>query len=80
MAYDNTNRGTLSKNDKKTEEKHADYKGTANIDGTEFWISGWVKQGQRGTFLSLSFQEKDGQGGNKRQPARSNQPEGDLPF
>ena len=28
MEYDNTNRGVLFKHDKKTDEKHPDYKGS----------------------------------------------------
>ena len=57
--FDNTNRGSLFKNDKKTEEKHPDMSGSINIDGTEYWISGWKKQSKAGTgFISLSVRPK----------------------
>lgn len=49
--YDNTNRWTLFKNDRKDSDKHPDYNGTLNVDGVEFWISGWIKEGKRGKFF-----------------------------
>jgi hypothetical protein len=58
--FDNTNRGSLFKNDKKTEEKHPDMSGSINIDGVEYWISGWKKQSKAGTgFISLSVRTKE---------------------
>ena len=54
IEYDNTNRGVLFKNDRKTSDKHPDYKGSANIDGRDFWVSAWIKKGQKGTFMSFS--------------------------
>ena len=54
------NSGVLFKNDKKTEEKHPDMSGSINIDGTEYWISGWKKQSKAGTgFISLSVRTKE---------------------
>jgi len=60
--YDNNMRGLISKNDRKTEDKHPDIKGQCEIDGTEYWISGWHKERKDGTgkFYSLVFQAKDG--------------------
>lgn len=58
--FDSTNRGTLFKNDKKTEEKHPDMSGSINIEGVEYWISGWKKQSKAGTgFISLSVRAKE---------------------
>jgi len=60
MEFDNTNRGILAKNDKKTEKKHPDFSGSINIDGVEHWISGWKKQSKQGNnFISLSVRPKD---------------------
>ena len=57
--FDNTNRGSLFKNDKKEEEKHPDMNGTINIEGTEYWISGWKKVSKAGSgFISLSVRPK----------------------
>ena len=69
--FDNTNRGSLFKNDKKTEEKHPDMSGTINIDGTEFWISGWKKTSKAGTgFISLSVRPKQDQASKPSVPAK----------
>jgi hypothetical protein len=58
--FDNTNRGSLFKNDKKTEEKHPDMSGSINIDGTEYWISGWRKKSKADVgFISLSVRPKE---------------------
>ena len=66
--FDNSNRGSLFKNDKKTEDRHPDMSGSINIDGTEYWISGWKKQSKAGTgFISLSVRPKE-QTRQSRQP------------
>jgi hypothetical protein len=57
--YDNTNRGTLFTNDRKTSEKHPDLKGSINIEGKEYWLSGWFKTGKSGGFTSLSASPKE---------------------
>lgn len=41
MSYDNTNSGFIGKNNKKETDKHPDITGSINIDGKEFWLSGW---------------------------------------
>lgn len=58
--YDNNNSGVLFKNDRKESERHPDFKGNAEVNGVEYWVSGWKKQGKSGnTFISLSFQPKE---------------------
>jgi hypothetical protein len=61
MSYDNTNRGILSRNDKKEADNHPDFKGEINVDGTDYWLSGWVKERKDGSgrFFSLSVKPKD---------------------
>lgn len=62
--YDNTNRGVLFKNSRKQTENHPDYTGSINIDGTEYWLSAWIKESRAGNkFLSLSI-------GDEKEPAR----------
>src|SRR4051794_4592130 len=58
--YDNTNRGIVSKNTRKEKDTHPDIKGSINIEGVEYWLDGWQKQGSKGTFYSLSAKPKDG--------------------
>lgn len=55
MAYDNTNRWTLNKNDRKEKDTHPDYKGKLNVDGVDYWIDGWIKEGANGKFISGSL-------------------------
>lgn len=66
MSYDNTNKGVLFKNKKKETDKHPDYNGSINIDGTDYWLSAWINEAQDGSkYMSLSKGEaKDKQSGN----------------
>lgn len=58
--FDNTNRGVLFKNQKKTTDKHPDYNGSINVDGKEMWLSAWIKESKNGgKFMSLSVQDKE---------------------
>lgn len=63
MASDRDNSGTLSRNDRKQKPSHPDHRGSCVIDGKEYWISAWVKEGPNGRFFSLAFQPKDQQQG-----------------
>lgn len=58
VDYDNTNRGSLFRNEDKKSEKHADYGGTINVGGVEYYLNAWIREGKRGKFLSLSVKEK----------------------
>lgn len=70
MAYDNNLRGIISKNERKEKDTHPDIKGQCEINGTEFWISGWLKvrNDGEGRFYSLSFEPKQKQA--KPEPQR----------
>ena len=70
MAYDNTNRWTLNKNDRKEKDTHPDYKGKLNVDGVDYWIDGWIKEGANGKFISGSLKPVELRGDFQRnQPA-----------
>jgi hypothetical protein len=60
MAYEaKPNSGTLFKNDRKQTEKHPDYTGSwKDANGKEWQLAAWVKQGAKGSFMSLSASEK----------------------
>jgi hypothetical protein len=64
-TYDNRNRGALfSERDKKTKDDDRDYSGSINVEGTEFWLSAWIKTSKKGTkFLSLSVKPKEERSG-----------------
>ena len=53
MSYDNTNRFVLFKNNKKETDNHPDYTGSITLpDGTEHYLSAWIKDGKSGKFMS----------------------------
>lgn len=63
MTYDNTNRGSIWKNDRKEKDTHPDFKGSANVNGVEYWVSAWKRKADanpKSPALSFSFQVKDG--------------------
>ena len=55
MAFDKTNTATLSKNLKKEQPNHSDYKGSINLNGVEHWFDAWIKEGNNGKFLSCKI-------------------------
>lgn len=61
MTYDNTNRGVLFINDRKERDNQPDRTGSINIEGVEYFLDGWIKDGSKGKFLSLSVKRKDKQ-------------------
>jgi len=54
--YDNS--GILFRADK-TKDNDRDYRGTMTVDGVEYWLSAWIKDGKKGKFLSLALKPKD---------------------
>jgi hypothetical protein len=62
MAYElKDGQGTLFVNDKEGNDKRPDRRGELNIGGTIYRLSGWIKKGQNGQWLSLSAEEKQTQ-------------------
>jgi hypothetical protein len=61
-GYDNTNKGILGRNDRKTQDNHPDFSGSINVDGRDYWLSGWIKERKDGSgrFFSLSVKQKNG--------------------
>jgi hypothetical protein len=47
--------GALFKNDKKEKPSHPDYRGDCTIKGRKFWMSAWIKEGQKGKYMSVAF-------------------------
>jgi hypothetical protein len=52
------NSGYLSRNTDKTKPDDRDYRGSITIAGVEYWLSGWVKENERGKFLKLVAKPK----------------------
>ena len=60
MAYEHKDlSGSLFVNNRKEKAGHADWRGSAKIGDTEYWIDGFSKEGQKGPWLSLTFKPKD---------------------
>lgn len=57
--YDNTNRGVLFKNNRKEKETQPDMTGAINIEGVEYYLNGWMKEGNSGKRISLSVKLKE---------------------
>jgi len=55
------NSGVLFANDKKDNDKAPNYKGNMMVDGQEYWLSAWVKEGKNGKFLGLAVSPRDAQ-------------------
>lgn len=56
MAYDNTNRGSIWKNDKKEKDTHPDFTGSINVEGKDYWLNGWKrKEGAPAKAPAMSF-------------------------
>ncbi len=65
MAYDTPyqqpdNSGSLFKNDRKESEGHPDYKGSALINGVEYWLSAWINKDKNGkSYLKTKYTPKE---------------------
>jgi hypothetical protein len=56
------NSGALFKNDRKETANHPDYRGSITIDGTDYWLSAWIKVSQKDNktkFMSLFATPKE---------------------
>lgn len=64
-GYDNNMKGVMFKNVKRKSETDRHYNGTCEIEGKEYWVSGWINiAGPRAKnpgskFLSLAFTPMD---------------------
>ena len=64
--------GSLSKNKAKATEKDRDYKGSAQINGVAYWVSGWIKFDDKTNepWLSLSFSQKTANEAKNEEPKK----------
>lgn len=60
--YDETNRGSIWKNDKKETDRHPDFTGSLNVEGVEYWVSAWKRKpdaNPKAPALSFSVKPKE---------------------
>lgn len=81
MSGQRDNSGVLFKNDRKEADNHPDYEGRCMIDGKEFWMKAWIKDGAKGKFMSFSFKPKEAANNGKQQPKQDAfGPPDEIPF
>lgn len=81
--YDNTNSGVLFKNDRREKDTQPTHTGSINIEGVDYWLSAWVKDGKSGKFFSLAVKRKDQaqrQTEPQPAPAADDFEDSDIPF
>ena len=76
MAQQHDMSGSLSRNDKQGNASWPDYKGKIVINGVKYWLSGWIKDGQNGKWVSLSAKPADGS--QAKPPAKQSQQDDDF--
>lgn len=83
MAYEmKPDSGSLFKNDKRDKDTHPHAKGSALIDGVEFWVDAWTNTDKNGNkYQSLKFKRKDTQAaGNGWQSPPLDDLDDEVPF
>lgn len=78
--YDNNLSGVLFKNDKGDNEKRPDYKGSAEIEGVQYWVSAWIRDGAKGKFMSMKYERKEQQAQAEPKSAAAPAYDKDVPF
>lgn len=83
-TYDNTNRGSLFKNDRKEQPTHADLNGRVNVNGVDYYLNAWLKESKTGKkFYSLSVkpvgEQKPHPSATRRAPAPA-ELDDEIPF
>jgi hypothetical protein len=82
-TFDNTNRGSIRKNDKKSTDKHPDFTGELNVDGNLYWVSAWKRKADahpNAPALSFSVKKKEMPDHVKKAAAVAPFADDDLPF
>ena len=62
MEYDNVNRGQIWKNENRKTDTHPQFTGSINVDGKEYWLSGWTRKegaNPKAPAMSFSVQPKE---------------------
>ena len=72
MAYEQRdNSGSFFVNNRKTRDNQPDFNGSVMVDGKEYYISIWSKNGKSGEFWTCSFTEKNSSGERASAPPKT---------
>jgi hypothetical protein len=78
------NSGVLFRNDKKDNDRAPEYKGNLTVNGQDFWLSAWIKEGKSGKFMGLALSPKEPQAPQKSKMSERSKATGfddeDMPF
>jgi len=82
QTYDKTNSGAIFINTNRKSDTHPDRTGSLDVEGVDYWISGWMKKDKEGKpYLSLSIKPKEEQPRQSSAPTRkSKNDDFDVPF
>ena len=72
------NSGILSRDAERKTDKHPEFKGTAEVNGVEYWLSAWVNENDRGKYFKINFKEKEPRVESTQAP--SSVDKDDVPF
>ena len=74
----------LMRNENKTADNHPEYSGSINVNGTEYWLSAWIKESKNTgkKFFSMSIRPKEQQRQMKAKPKNDDMGDdlSDVPF
>ena len=80
-ANQRDNSGVLFKSDKIENERSPQYKGNITVEGKDYWISAWVKEGKSGKFMGLAVSPKEEYKPKTSERSKTtNFDDSDLPF
>jgi hypothetical protein len=75
------NSGVLFKSDKIENERSPQYKGNITVEGKDYWISAWIKEGKSGKFMGLAVSPKEEYKPKTSERSKAtNFDDSDLPF
>jgi len=74
------NSGVLFRSDKKDNDRAPDYKGNITVNGQDYWLSAWIKEGKSGKFMGLAVSPKEDYQPKQAPKKASFEDDSDLPF
>ena len=74
------NSGVLFRSDKKDNDRAPDYKGNITVNGQDYWLSAWIKEGKSGKFMGLAVSPKEDYQPKQAPKKTSFEDSDDMPF